>query len=221
MKFNKILDKFKKGSHPVPSVITLYKDKKKRLSRLSIKDLDLLEGKNVPDLLKKYPLTPSKTKVLDKLVKDYRKGNLSLSGSTTSKYKRKKLNKDKLNKIIEDYEEAKKKKRNSLSLRIIDKFKDLDVSELKRKFSWTSSREKLYNQMINDYYDRKISLSNLSNKSRFDPSRLSKGKINKLLEDYDAKKKTMKSSSSLLESYTSTKKRSKLSIDALKNIFKN
>ncbi|XP_028174958.1 uncharacterized protein LOC114363439, partial [Ostrinia furnacalis] len=182
MKFSAILSLFKKKPKKPPSVVTFYRNKK-RLSRLSIKDLDLLEGKNVEDIIKKYPLTPSKTKALDKMIVDYRKGNLSLSGSTTSKYKKKKLNKDKLEKLITDYEEAKKKRRNSLSLRIIDKFKELDVAELKKKFSLTSSKGKLYNQMIEDYKDKKVSLSRLSNKSKFDPKNMSKEKLNKILRD--------------------------------------
>lgn len=214
MHFKGFLNKFKKGSKPIPSILTIYRNKKKRLSRLSIKDLDLLEGKNVSGLLKKYSLSPSKAKTLDKMVVDYRKGNLSLSGSTTSKYKNKKLNKEKLEKIIQNYEEAKRKRRNSLSLRIIDKINDMDVAELKRKFSWSSSKRKLYSQMMESYKDDKFSLSKISNKADFDPKKLSKSKIDELLKDYEEKQKAMKSSSTKIDSL----KRSLLSLKKLLKI---
>lgn len=207
LKFNALLDKFKKKP---PSVKTFFRNKKYS-SRLSIKNLDLLEGKNVEDILKKYPLSPSKTKALDKMIVDYRKGNLSLSGSTTSKYNKKSLNKEKLDKLIDDYEEAKKKKRNSLSLKIIDKLKELDVAELKKKFSWTSSKGKLYNKMVEDYKDRKISLS--KDKSKFDPTNMSKEKINKILKDYEATRRKSSKLDDMLKRY------SKITLDQYKTFF--
>lgn len=238
MKLSDIIDKIKKKKQPSltgvkkePSILSIFR-KKQRLSKISMRDIDLLEGKNVKDLLKKYPLSSSQTKALDRLVSDYKKGNVSLSGSTTSKTKKKKLDKDKLEKIIKEYEEARQKKRNSLSLRIIDKFKELDVTELKKKFSLTNSKGIVYDKMMEDYKKGRMSFSQWSNKSKFDPRTISKGRISKLLSAYQAKDKKInayfspsKSKHSKigpLNSLVDLKKinPSKISVSNLKKLFK-
>lgn len=181
----------KRGS--VNSTSNKAKGKNRTMSMLYLKDLELIEGMNANELTKKFSVSPSKAKVLDKLLEDYKKGHLSvaaLSDKPRLKQK-KKLNKEKLNKMIQDYEDL-KKRRKSRSLKLIDKLKEMDPTELKKKFSLSSSRQRIFTHMVDDYRNRKLSFSKLSNKPKFSVRKISKGQVNQMLQEYETNKKKLK-----------------------------
>lgn len=169
------------------SLTSLLKENRK-MTKLYLPDLDLIKGMNANDLGKKYSVSPSKAKVLDKLVEDYKKGRLSVSAMHDKpKFKSRKLSKDKLNKLIENYDEI-KNRRKTRSSKIIEKLREMDPAELKKKFSLTSSRHRVLEHMVNDYKKRKVSFSKLSNKSQFSPRRMSKGQVKQMMQHYEEQK---------------------------------
>lgn len=160
------------------------------MSRLFVKDLDLIQGMKADELIKKFSVSPSKAKVLDKLLEDYKKGHLSVSSLTdkTKNKKKRKLNKEKLNKMINDYEEI-KRRRKSRSSKMIEKLKEMDPMEIRKRFSLSSLKYRAYTRMAEEYKNKKLSFSKLNKTSH--PSKISKGQVNQMLEDYETHKKKL------------------------------
>ncbi|XP_021206200.1 uncharacterized protein LOC110385869 [Bombyx mori] len=185
--FDAIKDYFpeKKLSNQIKnlSVLTIFKNHKK-LSKLniSLSHLDLIEGLEAEDLKKKFSIKGSRGTLLEQMVEDYKKGNLSSAGlSDKSKFNFKKLDKDRINSMLDAYKEQKMKSKISLKL--------LNVNELKRKHSLSTSKEKILQKVIADYKKGKISQTAMVSLQRLRSKKLSKEELNKILQNYEKTQK--------------------------------
>lgn len=194
----------KRSSLTNQSAKILFK-KNLRKSKLSVKNIDLIEGFSAKDLKKKFSITGSKQHVLENMVNDYKKGNLSLSRlPNKSNFDARKLDKEQLNTMLQDYEMIQKR---------IKENADLNADDLKRKFSVTGSRGKVVEKMVADYKMGKASATGLSVKSKFDPNKLNKEQFNDMLKKYETAQKDRKRISFLEQS----KSKFQNMIDEVKN----
>ncbi|XP_060805704.1 uncharacterized protein LOC132902872 [Amyelois transitella] len=163
----------------------LFRNKKSlTLPNPSLKNLQLIDGFTASELKRKFFVPGSKTKILEELVKEYKKGNLSMSGiSKTSKYKEQELDQEKLNKIIRQYKKVRKK-----SIASINEMKYSDKDSLKRKFSLAGSKGRVFTEMIEDFRNGKISLTKLTHSKTY-PKKFNKDQMNELLKVYEDSKK--------------------------------
>lgn len=178
LNFNK-----KRSADDNKSVDILYKNNLRK-SKLSLKNIDLIEGFSAKDLKKKFSIKGSKQNVLENMVNDYKKGNLSLSRlPNKSKFDVRQLDEDKMKTMLQDYEMIQKR---------IKENADLNADDIKRKFSLTGSRGKVLDKMVADYKMGKASATGLSAKSKFDPNKLNKEQITDMLKKYEAAQKGRK-----------------------------
>lgn len=159
---------------------------------MTVKNVDLIEGFSAKDLQKKFSITGSKQTVLENMVADFKKGNLSTSRlPNKSKFDVRQLDKNQMKTILKDYEMIQKRIKNN---------EDLNANDIKKKFSITGSREKVLEKMVADYKMGKASTTGLSVKSKFDPNKLNKEEMNNMLKKYEAAQKDRKRVSFLNQS---------------------
>lgn len=148
-------------------------ENKIRLSKLNKKDLEQIRGIKAKDLKKQYSITETKLNTLGEMLTDYKQGQLSLA-EEPRKQKDKKLDKERLNEMLQDYEKAKKRK----DLEDIQQ----NVKDLKKDVRNKSQRV-ILDKILGDLDKGKVSNPGLL-KSKLDPKKLNKSEIDKLLAQY-------------------------------------
>lgn len=129
---------------------------------------------NADDLKKKFNVQKSQTKVLEKMVDDFKNGKLSATAFSKHGFEPKNLNKEKLNTMLQKYTEDQK----------------LDVTDIKKKFSIKGSKAILLEDFLDDYKKGKTSATRLARKTGFNPTNIKKNDLNNLLNKYEAEQKT-------------------------------
>lgn len=150
-------------------------ENKIKLSKINNKDLEQIRDLNVNDLKKRYSITGSKLKLLGGMVTDYKEGQLSLSEPPGIFSKKKKLDKERLNQMLKDYDTAKKKR----DLEEVQK----NADDLKKNLVKSKSKRRILDKMVEDLHTGKISKAEIF-KNKLDPKKMSKEQINKFLLQY-------------------------------------
>ncbi|KAG6454432.1 hypothetical protein O3G_MSEX008682 [Manduca sexta] len=182
-KFVDNLDRF--SLKKLASVVTLFKNKKKFSKiNMSLKDLDLIDGLEFEDLKKKFSIKGSKEKLLEKLIHDYKKGDLSAAGSMSNKSKYnelKKLDKEQLHKMLETY--AEKSKNNRLSIA------EAIIGNLKTNTSLSSLKRGLFDKVLESFKKGDLSKSATSKICKLDVKKLSKKEISIIIKKFQEQEK--------------------------------
>ncbi|XP_045502172.1 uncharacterized protein LOC123699291 [Colias croceus] len=161
-----------------PSVITIYRNRKKSTASVPFKEKLINEFDNV-SLIK-----PNISK-LKSYVDDLKERNLYIGLSKDSLLNLNKSKREYFSKKAEEYE--KKHGYNSyIDLKLLE---NLNKSELMKRLSVTSSKHDVVRDMLSDYKKKKFSITGLFSKSKVDINKLDKRDIQKLLQEYKNQKK--------------------------------
>lgn len=175
------------------SITTLYRNKESfTRENISIKNLELLDEIESYQLKDQFAIKGSKLAVLDNLLRDYKKGHVSVAGNSKySKFRDRVLNKRILNAILKEY----KNKMKNINQKSVDveQLKNLDKKDLKTTLAMTASKGKLFDKWIEEYKAEKISLSGFRG-SKKRPKKINRIEMDNILEKYQLAKKASKTS---------------------------
>nr|XP_021190495.2 uncharacterized protein LOC110376364 isoform X2 [Helicoverpa armigera] len=162
------------------SVISLFRSNMNQ-SKLNIRDIELIDGMDANDLKKRFSVSGANAKILEEMVADYKDGRLSLAGmSHKSKFNDKWLDKTRLNRMIKEYDEVRRKKDLE---DILD-----NARQLKKKFSLTKSEACNLDKVMKELNNGKGSKLELV-QTLFDPNRLTKDRVQDIVKQYREGKK--------------------------------
>lgn len=164
-------------------------ENKIRLSKLNKNDLEQIRGIKAKDLKKQYSITESKLNTLGGMLTDYKQDQLLLS-DVPRKEKQKKLDKKRLNELLQDYEKA-KKRRDLEGLQ-------QNVKELK-KDERSKSQRVVLDKILDDLEKGRVSKPELL-KSKLNPK--NKTEVDKLLTQYGHANSTQNRGLSFFKSNT-------------------
>lgn len=137
----------------------------------------MLEGFDAHELKRRFSITGSRAKILEGMVADYNRGELSLPGmSHKSKFDNKSLDKARLHRMIEQYDEG-KRSRHIREARY-------NASILKKKFHMSSSQTRKLQKLMVELEKGKGSNVKLV-KNLLNPEKCSKNHVEKLIKQYE------------------------------------
>lgn len=148
--------------------------------KLTIKDIELLEGMEVNNMKKRFAVTGPKANILEMMVADYKRGRFSSQGTshkpkpTTSTPKA--LDKATLDQMIKDYDEEIRKK----DLEEIQK----NADDLKKRFAMPEAEGIKFDNIVKELYKGKGSQLDLT-AALLDPKKLTKEQLNTLIKEYE------------------------------------
>lgn len=171
------------------SVTTIFRNKIKR-SKINVNDIELIEGMEASQLKKRFSVSRSKAKLLEKMVDDFKRGKLSLPGlSHKSKFDAKSLDKVLLNRMIVQYDERSKAKH-------IEEAKQT-AAVMKKKFKMSKHDANRLENVLVDINKGKGAHVDLV-KDVLDPKHLTKQRLEKFINKYEEAKKKNRGPSYLI-----------------------
>lgn len=136
----------------------------------------MLKGADARQLKKQFSVTGSKAKLLEKMVDDYRRGRISVSGlSRKSKFNAKRLDKAQLNKMLKQYDKGSRE-------RNIEEAKK-NAAIMKKKYSMSQSEADELERVLVELSKGKGSHVELV-RNLLDPKKLTKERIEKFITKY-------------------------------------